>query len=160
MIQTNKRGFTIIEVVLVLAIAGLIFLVVFLALPALQKGQRDTQRKNDLSRFMSQITNYSSNNQGNVPQTDPDINTPATGFKARYLTINGESFKDPSTGNDYTITVQGVVPNATPVGMNNGDIYYYINAGCNGESVVDRAGARNVAAAIKLERGSILCQQN
>lgn len=40
-----NKGFTIIEVVLVLAIAGLIFLAVFLALPALQRNQRDTQRK-------------------------------------------------------------------------------------------------------------------
>ena len=38
----NKKGFTIIEVVLVLAVAGLIFLMVFLALPALQRAQRDT----------------------------------------------------------------------------------------------------------------------
>ena len=44
------EGFTIIEVVLVLAIAGLIFLMVFLALPALQRSQRDTQRKNDMAR--------------------------------------------------------------------------------------------------------------
>ncbi|MBS7346174.1 MAG: type II secretion system protein, partial [Candidatus Sacchiramonaceae bacterium] len=42
----KKYGFTIIEVVLVLAIAGLIFLVVFIALPALQRNQRDTQREN------------------------------------------------------------------------------------------------------------------
>ena len=33
----SKKGFTIIEVVLVLAIAGLIFLMVFVALPALQR---------------------------------------------------------------------------------------------------------------------------
>ena len=33
----DAKGFTIIEVALVLAIAGLIFLVVFLALPALQR---------------------------------------------------------------------------------------------------------------------------
>ena len=39
----QKQGFTIIEVVLVLAIAALIFLMVFMALPALQRSQRDTQ---------------------------------------------------------------------------------------------------------------------
>ena len=44
--QANERGgFTIIEVVLVLAIAGLIFLMVFIALPTLQRSQRDTQRR-------------------------------------------------------------------------------------------------------------------
>ena len=50
-----NKGFTIIEVVLVLAIAGLIFLMVFIALPALQRGQRDSQREQDLSR--QQTTN-------------------------------------------------------------------------------------------------------
>lgn len=70
MIKTNtnsKKGFTIIEVVLVLAIAGLIFLMVFLALPAMQASQRDTQRRNDLSLFASQLTQYSANNRGKVP---------------------------------------------------------------------------------------------
>ena len=63
----QKKGFTIIEVVLVLAIAGLIFLMVFIALPALQRGQRDNQRRQDVSKFMSQVTSYSTNNRGNVP---------------------------------------------------------------------------------------------
>lgn len=41
----GKQGFIIIEVVLVLTIAGLVFLMVFLALLALQRSQRDTLRK-------------------------------------------------------------------------------------------------------------------
>lgn len=53
MTKPNKtQGFTIIEVVLVLAIAGLIFLMVFIALPALQRSQRDTQRRDDVARFI------------------------------------------------------------------------------------------------------------
>ena len=62
----KDRGFTIIEVVLVLAIAGLIFLMVFLALPALQRGQRDTAKKNDASIIATAISNYSSNNKGDL----------------------------------------------------------------------------------------------
>ena len=65
----TKKGFTIIEVVLVLAIAGLIFMMVFLALPALQRAQKDTQRRDDLARFASQITQYQTNNRGRVPNT-------------------------------------------------------------------------------------------
>ena len=52
----TKKGFTIIEVVLVLAIAGLIFLMVFIALPQLQRAQRDTQRRNDLARVATALT--------------------------------------------------------------------------------------------------------
>ncbi len=74
-VQTKKniKGFTIIEVVLVLAIAGLIFLMVFIALPALQRNQRDTARKNDVSTIASAVTTYSSNNRGTFPDaTDLD----------------------------------------------------------------------------------------
>ena len=60
----NKKGFTIIEVVLVLAIAGLIFLMVFVALPALQRSQRDTARRNDLARVDTSLVQYQTNNQG------------------------------------------------------------------------------------------------
>ena len=63
----NRGGFTIIEVVLVLAIAGLIFLMVFIALPALQRGQRNTQRKNDLSRFVTAVSQYQANNSNKTP---------------------------------------------------------------------------------------------
>ena len=38
----QRGGFTIIEVVLVLAIAGLIMIMVFVALPSMQKAQRNT----------------------------------------------------------------------------------------------------------------------
>ncbi|MBQ1373278.1 prepilin-type N-terminal cleavage/methylation domain-containing protein, partial [Candidatus Saccharibacteria bacterium] len=65
-ISTTKKGFTIIEVVLVLAIAGLIFLMVFVALPALQRNQRDTQRKDDYATLQSLIISKYSEN-GTVP---------------------------------------------------------------------------------------------
>ncbi len=63
----SKKGFTIIEVVLVLAIAGLIFLMVFIALPAMQRSQRDTQRRNDYSTLSAAMTSYMTNNNGKLP---------------------------------------------------------------------------------------------
>jgi prepilin-type N-terminal cleavage/methylation domain-containing protein len=65
--HSRKKGFTIIEVVLVLAIAGMIFLMVFIALPALQRSQRNTQRKNDLSRIMTAVIQYQKNNHNRNP---------------------------------------------------------------------------------------------
>lgn len=59
----TKKGFTIIEVVLVLAIAGLIFLMVFLALPALQRSQRDAQRKQDIAMVVTALHNWKANNK-------------------------------------------------------------------------------------------------
>jgi prepilin-type N-terminal cleavage/methylation domain-containing protein len=71
-VQTNstRKGFTIIEVVLVLAIAGLIFLMVFVALPALQRSQRDQARKTDVSAVASAVTSFTSNNRGKFPEED------------------------------------------------------------------------------------------
>ena len=66
----NNKGFTIIEVVLVLAIAGLIFLMVFLALPALQRSQRDTARKNDVALVSSAIKSWRSNNRGKTLKSE------------------------------------------------------------------------------------------
>lgn len=60
----RENGFTIIEVVLVLAIAGLLFLLIFLALPALQRNQRDTQLKTDMARLFTIIEGYKTTNQG------------------------------------------------------------------------------------------------
>lgn len=66
----KEKGFTIIEVVLVLAIAGLIFLMVFIALPALQRNQRDTARKNDMSIIASAISSAKSANRGSFPSQE------------------------------------------------------------------------------------------
>ncbi|MFZ2560641.1 MAG: type II secretion system protein, partial [Candidatus Nanoperiomorbaceae bacterium] len=60
------NGFTIIEVALVLAIAGLIFLVVFIAWPALQNSQADTARRQDVGRVVSAIESYKVDNQGSI----------------------------------------------------------------------------------------------
>ncbi|MDO4902054.1 MAG: type II secretion system protein [bacterium] len=57
----HNNGFTIIEVVLVLAIAGLIFLAVFLALPAIQRSLRDQARKDAVAKTISMIQAYRSN---------------------------------------------------------------------------------------------------
>lgn len=63
----KEKGFTIIEVLIVLAIAGLILLVVFLAVPALQRNARNTQRKEDVASIMGGISEFINNNNGNLP---------------------------------------------------------------------------------------------
>jgi len=74
--QKMTSGFTIIEVVLVLAIAGLIFLMVFVALPALQRSQRDTQRRNDMSRVDTSLVQYQTNHS-NQSNNLPNVETAA-----------------------------------------------------------------------------------
>lgn len=64
--KRKESGFTIIEVLIVLAIAGLILLVVFLAVPALQRNSRNTQYRNEASRLLSAYSEVSSNAGGSV----------------------------------------------------------------------------------------------
>ena len=71
--EHSKKGFTIIEVVLVLAIAGLIFLMVFIALPALQRSQRDTARRNDVALIAAAVRQYMKNNKGNPPPSSGSV---------------------------------------------------------------------------------------
>ncbi len=154
----NSKGFTIIEVVLVLAIAGLIFLVVFLALPALQRGQRDTQRKQDLGRFMSQLTAYQSNTQGALPTAWTGTST----FVQNYLT-NNQTFADPSTGSTYTIT--SPVPTATAAAPTAGQVFVYVSASCNsantsGVAPLATTNNRVVAVVFYQEQGGLTCQSN
>lgn len=149
--KQKQKGFTIIEVVLVLAIAGLIFLMVFIALPALQRSQRDTQRKNDLARVTTQINSYQSNNRGRSPQNATDWSNLLTG----YLRAGGDPFEDPN-GTAYSFK-SGTVPSSF---TGDGFIYYTQNAVCNGESVVTGQGANKVAVQYRLEGGGVACDSN
>ena len=99
-------GFTIIEVVLVLAIAGLIFLMIFLGLPALQRNQRNTSRKQDYSVIASAIQTYKANNKGEFPTFEKvgertgNISPIGKGVLAQYL-------KETNIIDGYMITHKG-----------------------------------------------------
>ena len=85
----TKKGFTIIEVVLVLAIAGLIFLMVFLGLPALQRAQRDTQRKQDVAMVVTALHNWKANNKGRSYESLGDSKTKPLASSDEYDKENG-----------------------------------------------------------------------
>ena len=155
-ISTNKHGFTIIEVVLVLAIAGLIFLMVFVALPALQRSQRDTQRKNDVGRMVTALTTYYSN-KGSMPND-----------KADFSDLNDYlgDFKDPGTGATYVGSVASLSSSQTgqEIAAISGKvptITVYKNAKCNSDNKADyKSGGSYFAVVAKIESGALYCQDN
>lgn len=67
-VTKDQKGFTIVEVLIVLAIAGLIILIVLLAVPALQRNSRNTQRGNDVSQVSGAISERVNNNNGQLDQ--------------------------------------------------------------------------------------------
>ena len=182
----SKKGFTIIEVVLVLAIAGLIFLMVFVALPALQRSQRDTARRNDMSRVDTSLIQYQTNNQntgnGDLPAaekwewggangegdtfpTNCSSNT-ACSFLQRYMNSGTDSttntFKD-ADGTYYNLDIQSASSwgnnesrDIAPAGDMNYTIYIVTSARCNGEKA-QRDASRHFAVLYRLEGAGIYC---
>lgn len=146
--QKNKQnGFTIIEVVLVLAIAGLIFLMVFIALPALQRNQRDTQRRDDMSRMSSQLNSYATNNRGDLP--NPSNSGEMSRFMESYMRVNEGEFRDPQTGENYTVSTSDPTTSR---------VQYVINSECDGEAIRSVSGNRRAAVRIQLEGSGTFCQ--
>lgn len=189
MTKNNKKGFTIIEVVLVLAIAGLIFLMVFIALPALQRSQRNTRRRQDMARILTAFNDYQANNNGKMPQADSAgkkelamlVNRYITGIKD-YALDNGDNigslkecknsdqFCDPD-GTSYNFAVRaaisGDVENINDHIKNDGkdyshSIFYYVHAKCGDTegSIKNGSGNNDIAIFYKLEGGAWYCGDN
>lgn len=162
-IAADKRGFTIIEVVLVLAIAGLIFLMVFVALPALQSGQRDTARKSDVSTIASAVTTYGNNNRGTFPTTQQ-----LTGSSEGNPTNNGKfaGYAEAIGANTTNIVVAGNVSANQSVTPDDGQIIITTRSRCgtvNGKSVTMAIGsARQFSVITYLEAGggTAYCQDS
>jgi prepilin-type N-terminal cleavage/methylation domain-containing protein len=81
----KSSGFTIIEVMIVLAIAGLILAVVLVAIPQLQKNQRNEARRSVLARISAEVNNYIGNNEGAVPTNGSGDRAFTDGFLERYI---------------------------------------------------------------------------
>jgi prepilin-type N-terminal cleavage/methylation domain-containing protein len=138
----SKKGFTLIEIVLVLAIAGLIMLIVFLAVSGAQKSRRDTQRKGDAQGLAAALEQYYSTNQS----------YPASGASpgATYW-----SRTDPSTGAAYTLTATVASAPAT------GTIGYATGNICSGGlGTTTGASSNNYAVVVGLEQGGSACYSN
>lgn len=161
--QLNKKGFTIIEVVLVLAIAGLIFLMVFVALPALQSGQRDSARKNDVGSVASAVNTYTSNSRGRLPTKGDDLGkySAADGKWSGYLnSVSASTTKVAVVKSDARPAANA------PVTTVDGTITIYLAARCgatSGEQQAISAGtARQYAVVTRLESGGgvAFCQES
>jgi prepilin-type N-terminal cleavage/methylation domain-containing protein len=151
-INLNRKGsgFTIIEVVLVLAIASIIFLLVFLAVPALQASQRDTARKNDVAKVVTSLANYAGNNAGSITSASKDNITSYAGALSANSTVNSST------------TVAATADQTALIGK----IDVYKTAKCGAVNASDStkisvvlATANNAAVVTLLETGNVaFCQ--
>lgn len=107
-----QQGFTIIEVLIVLAIAGLILLIVFLAVPALQRNSRNTQRKDEVAGLLGAVNEYVNNNNGVMPTTAATQTAALANAKTQFYTGNitwaaGAQAAQATTNTDKAVIVTG-----------------------------------------------------
>jgi prepilin-type N-terminal cleavage/methylation domain-containing protein len=118
LLEKREEGFTIIEVLIVLAIAGLIMLIVFLAVPALQRNSRNTQRTNDAARMAAAVNECLNNNNG--------------------LVASCNSFTGPQLNNYITIANNQQLTAATGAGLNS--VAFAFGTRCDAAGVTAAAG--------------------
>lgn len=75
--KSKVAGFTIIEVMIVLAIAGLIMGIVFLAVPALQRNARTSQRNSDAQLILSAVNECLTNKNNVIGSCDTNTEVDA-----------------------------------------------------------------------------------
>ncbi|MDO4611897.1 MAG: type II secretion system protein [Candidatus Saccharibacteria bacterium] len=180
----KRNGFTIIEVSLVLAIAGLVFVMAFVALPGLWRSERDSERKESVATLVRELKNFqTNNNRGALPakvgasgltvtwNEVASIDNPS-GWGGFYKDFLGEKFMDPG-GEHYTLMIMNCdaaldteckelqtadLGNATfPNGYK---IYVMIGASCDGETAKAIANERKVAVLYRLEGGGVYCMDS
>jgi prepilin-type N-terminal cleavage/methylation domain-containing protein len=161
--QKSDSGFTIIEVMIVLAIAGLILLIVFLAVPALQRNSRNTSRKNDVASVLGAASEFLSNNNGVLPSTANPANTNAAGVftftppasgaaaqaKVGYYTTGVAAAK----GNIFMAANGTAVPAGTFTDIAHDYIEVLPGDTCNNTAAV-AGSTRSIAAVYAIETGN------
>lgn len=149
--RKEESGFTIIEVLIVLAIAGLIIAIVLFAVPQLQRNGRNTAAKSDASQILSYVSDFSANNDGAMPTTA------ATSVSAGLVTVNNAS-GTATKGKIQAGTTVNVTSATTAVTPTPGTMTLVIGAACpdtvSGTSVTPVAAGRSAAVIYAIETSS------
>lgn len=144
-LRKRNEGFTIIEVLIVLAIAGLIMLVVFLAVPALQRNSRNTQIKSAASAILGVVNEYQDVNSGQMPTT--------VAISNGTITASGATGTTPATGKTQSGYSASIAAFPTTAANNTGEFRVGIDQKCNGNTGFT-ATPRAIAVGFIVETGS------
>jgi prepilin-type N-terminal cleavage/methylation domain-containing protein len=149
--KRKSEGFTIIEVMIVLAIAGLILLIVFLAVPALQRNARNTQSKDAAAAILGAVSEFQNNNNGQLP-TGCAIAADGT------VTITGAAGTAAGNGRvqpGFTCNTSGTMPGAGTTGV----FSIKLNSKCTNNAFAGTATSRAFAVGYNIESASSTVNQ-
>ena len=139
--QKREQGFTIIEVLIVLAIAALILLIVFLAVPALQRNSRNTSIRSDAASILAGVNDFVANNNGQLPTTVQCNN----GTVSITSTVAGTTPTEAKVRGGTACNSLGVMPAAGTTGT----VSVGLGQKCNGNAFL--AAPRSIAAGFRVE---------
>jgi prepilin-type N-terminal cleavage/methylation domain-containing protein len=158
----NTNGFTIIEVIIVLAIAGLIILIVLLAVPALQRNARNTSRKSDANIMAEAVYEYNTSvltSSTAAPPGGYDCSPPLT-FKLFCQFVDGHlSYYNMS---DVYFHSNQHTPPAAPAEVNSADKILrdsYMRCGDDGRATLVGAGVKSAVILYAIESRNGLIPQ-
>ena len=155
--RSSSEGFTLIEVVLVLAIGGLIFLLAFIAFQQVSRNRRDTQRRSDIQRVVAELENFKSNT-GRYPIQGMTFDG-SSEFTSKLIPeyMGGDKFQEPSGSKYYEagVTNSTVVPDET---SGRWPIEYKKDFKCINADFSQSMGS--VAVKTKLESGAFYCKSS
>src|SRR5579859_1056694 len=153
--RKEQEGFTIIEVLIVLAIAGLILLIVFLAVPALQSNARNQQRKSDVANLLAGMNEYVNDNQGTLPDTIAIAADGTTTFsQASGAGSNVQGAKVGFYKTTANVTITATVSNTTPATAPTDKVVIITGATCTANQAV-AGSSRAFAATYWIEPGNV-----
>jgi prepilin-type N-terminal cleavage/methylation domain-containing protein len=145
--QKRSEGFTIIEVLIVLAIAALILLIVFLAVPALQRNSRNNGVKNDAANLLAAVNDFASNNGGGLPTSES-----GTGAITFTNGVAGVVTSEAKVQGATTVSFSSK-PASAPSVPAVGTVMIVTGWKCNGNAAYT-ASSRSVMAIFQIENGT------
>lgn len=159
------EGFSLVELLIVMAIAALIMIMVFIGFAQGNRDRRDDARKADAARYLEAERLWVTDHNG-IPPTSANFDTPidpnvaaSGGIMERYIIQGNAKFANPD-GVAWTVAWRtpgvGNGPN-TPASASQ----MLVGAGstCNGTNIAD-GGPRQFAVMLQLEGGGYYCITN
>jgi len=138
----KRQGFTIIEVLIVLAIGGLMITMVFAAIPFITRANQNNQRKNDVSIILQSISDYRLHNTGSFTTNVANLKLSGVNKLGYYqdasVTIANQISPTPASNKDTT-TVK---------------VYNYYKCSQLNDGTAVAGGSRDIIALFALDKGS------
>lgn len=155
----QSKGFTIIETLIVLAIAATIFLVVFLAVSALDRSSRNTGRKDDAAAILAGVGDYASDNDGSLPTTIAVTTAPTYALSGAAGTVSSDVKLSHYTAANVTFDT-AAAGTAIPTGTITTDkLVIDENSTCGTSSTAVAGSTGAYAVVFTIESGSGYVQQ-